>query len=262
MHYSGEKKNIRLRKICFQGIGTRTLESVSTKTLLSTSIFSKKRIFNAALCRFKTEPTQTVPLVTQKYLYHAGFEVVRRDRPVNGRCGGGVCIYLRNNINYHIRLDLSDNQLECLVIEITRPHSRPFLVSTWYRPPSSSQDIFSRFEILVDKIDSENNDFYLLGDLNCDMLHNRSNYHISSNLTNIFDIYGLSQMISEPTRITSTSRTLIDLCITNSPEKIVNSGVVHLGISDHSQVFMTIKVRYERVGTHRIIETRDYKHKF
>ena len=23
-----------------------------------------------------------------------GFEVVRRDRPVNGRCGGGVCIYI------------------------------------------------------------------------------------------------------------------------------------------------------------------------
>ena len=31
-----------------------------------------------------------------------GFKVVRRDRPVNGRCGGGVCIYLRNNINYLI----------------------------------------------------------------------------------------------------------------------------------------------------------------
>ena len=98
------------------------------------------------------------------------FEVVRRDCPVNGRYSGGVCIYFQNNINYHERHDLSDNQLECLVIEITRPHSRPFLVSTWYRPPSSSQDIFNRFEILVDKIDSENNDFYLLGDLNCDML--------------------------------------------------------------------------------------------
>ena len=147
----------------------------------------------------------------------------------------------------------------CLGTDVLLPVLPPFLVSTWYRPPSSSQDIFSRFEILVDKIDSENNDFYLLGDLNCDMLHNRSNYHISSNLTNIFDIYGLSQMISEPTRITSTSRTLIDLCITNSPEKIVNSGVVHLGISDHSLVFMTTKIRYEPVGTHRTIETRDYK---
>ena len=101
-----------------------------------------------------------------------------------------VFVYIYETTNYHIRHDLSDNQLECLVIEITRPHSRPFLVNTWYRPPSSSQDIFSRFEILVDKIDSENNDFYLLGDLNCDMLPNRSNYHISSNLTNIFDIYG------------------------------------------------------------------------
>ena len=145
---------------------------------------------------------------------------------MNGRCGGGVCICLRNTINYHIWHDLSDNQLECLVIEITRPHSRSFLVSTWYRPPSSCLAIFSRFEILVDKIDSENNDFYLLGNLNCDMLHNLKNYHISSNLTNIFDIYGLSQMISEPTRITLTSRILIDLCITKSPEKIVNSGVI------------------------------------
>ena len=160
-----------------------------------------------------------------------GFEVVRRDRPVNGRCGGGVCIYLRNNINYHIRHDLSDNELECLVIEITRLHSRPFLVSTWYRPPSSSQDIFSRFEILADKIDSENNNFYLLGDLNCDMLHNRSDYHILSNLRNIFDIYGMSQMISEPTRITSTSRTLIILTFVILPKKLLTLVSFILGLA-------------------------------
>ena len=45
MHYSGKKKKnntIRLRQICFQGIQTRTLQSVRTETLLSTSIFSKK----------------------------------------------------------------------------------------------------------------------------------------------------------------------------------------------------------------------------
>ena len=57
------------------------------------------------------------------------------------------------------------------------------------------------------------------------------------------------------------SRTLIDLSVTNSPEKNVNSrsGVVHLGISDHLLVFM--RIRYERIGTHRTIETRDYKKK-
>ena len=89
-------------------------------------------------------------------------------------------------------------------------------------------------------------------------MHDGSN-HNSSTLTNILDIYGLSQLISESTRITPTSSTLIDLCITSSPEKISKAGVVHLGISDHSLVFMTLKICYERTGSHRTIETRAFK---
>ena len=66
-------------------------------------------------------------------------------------------------------------------------------------------------------------------------------------------------MISEPTRITPTASTLIDLCITSSPEKISKSGVVHLGVSDHSLVFMTLKICYERTGNHGTIERRAFK---
>ena len=58
------------------------------------------------------------------------------------------------------------------------------------------------------------------------------------------DIYGLEQMINEPTRITDKSSTLIDLCITNSPANVVNSGVLHLSISDHSLVYMVRKAHY------------------
>ena len=61
------------------------------------------------------------------------------------------------------------------------------------------------------------------------------------------------------TRITPTSSTLIDLFITSSPEKISKAGAVHLGISDHSLVFMTLKICYERTGSHRTIETRAFK---
>ena len=77
--------------------------------------------------------------------------------------------------------------------------------------------------------------------------------------TNIFDIYGLGQLITEPTRVTLTSKTLIDLCITNSQEKVTDSGVIHLGISDHSLVFLTRKAQYYRNGP-RVIETRHFKH--
>jgi exonuclease III len=40
-------------------------------------------------------------------IYLSGFEIIRKDRKVNGRNGGGVCIFLRSNINYIMRDDLS-----------------------------------------------------------------------------------------------------------------------------------------------------------
>ena len=191
-------------------------------------------------------------------VYIPGFEIVRKDRRVNGRKGGGVCIYLRTNLNYPIRDDLINDDLECLIVEISKPRSSVFLVGTWYRPPNSPPERFNEFENVIDKIDAESKELYILGDVNCNLLPEAS-AHISSHLTNIFDIYGLSQLITEPTRVTLVSKTLIDLCITNSPEKVSNSGVIHLGISDHSLVFMTRKVHHDRFCP-RTIEMRQFKH--
>ena len=191
-------------------------------------------------------------------VYIPGFEIVRKDRKVNGRNGGGVCIYLRTNLNYRIRNDLNNDHLECLFVEISKPRSTPFLVGTWYRPPNSPPNLFSEFEKVIAKIDAENKELYLLGDINCNLLPEANTYD-SSHLTSIFDIFGLSQLITEPTRVTPVSKTLIDLCITNSPEKVTNSGVIHLGISDHSLVFLTRKTHYHRNGP-RVIETRQFKH--
>ena len=190
-----------------------------------------------------------------------GFEIVRRDRPVNGRNGGGVCIYLRSNLNYSIRSDLCDDQLECIVLEITKPRSKPFLISTWYRPPNSPSEIFLAFEKLIDKIDAEDRELYLLGDLNSDVLPNNVQHynHNARKLTSILDIYGLDQLIDEPTHITPTSKSLIDVCVTSCPEKIVNSGVIYLGMSYHSLVYMTRKTQWERAGAHRTVEARQFK---
>ena len=48
--------------------------------------------------------------------------------------GGGVCFYIRSNINYVVRKDLVFDQLESLSIEISKPRSKSFIVATWYRP--------------------------------------------------------------------------------------------------------------------------------
>lgn len=74
-------------------------------------------------------------------------------------------------------------------------------------------------------------------------------------LEHILDIYGLDQLITEPTRVTMNSCRLIDRCITNSPDKIAKSGAVHLASSDHALIYMTHKAKYERSGA-RTIKTR------
>ena len=95
-----------------------------------------------------------------------------------------------NSFNFVIRLDLNMNDLENLCLEIQKPCSKPFLLVTWYRPPCSSAELFSHYETLIGKLDSLDLEYYLMGDFNCNLL------------CEISDIYGLQQLITEPTRIT------------------------------------------------------------
>ena len=57
-----------------------------------------------------------------------GYDVIRRDRTVNGRFGGGVCFYIHSEINYAVREDLDSQLLEILSVETHRPNSKPFVV--------------------------------------------------------------------------------------------------------------------------------------
>ena len=131
---------------------------------------------------------------------------------------------------------------------------------TWYRPPSSSQELFTLFEEIIDEIDAENSELCLLGDLS-----NTPNSN-TSELLNIFDIYNLSQTISEPTRIINTSQTLIDLCITNNLDKVKASGALSLNIhttysnghstipiSDHSLVYLIGKCTYHKAPVNTFV---------
>lgn len=153
-------------------------------------------------------------------LYIPGYEITRRDR---NRNGGGVCFYIKTSINFVIRRDLNLNDLENLCLEIQKPCSKPFLVVTWYRPPCASAELFShyQYETLVGKLDSLDLEYYLMGDLNCNM----ASAHFDTNtrlLCEISDTYGLQQLITEPTRITESSSSLIDVIFTNCIDRVLS----------------------------------------
>ena len=186
-----------------------------------------------------------------------GYDIIRRDRLSNG--GGGICFYVRSSIEYSLRNDLSEETLENLCLEIRKPKSKPFVVVTWYRPPDSPIGIFSHFENLVGKLDSENIEYYLMGDINCDMIATRYDNN-TQKLKSIADVYGLQQLITEPTRITQTSATCIDLIYTNCADKIVCSGVRHISISDHSMVFAYRKLSINGTSRgHNVISYKNFR---
>ena len=76
-----------------------------------------------------------------------------------------------------------------------------------------------------------------MGDLNCNMASTQfdSNARL---LCEIFDIYELQQLITEPTHFTESSSSLIDVIFTNCINRVVCSGVLHVGIGDHSLIYV------------------------
>lgn len=189
-----------------------------------------------------------------------GYDIERRDRIINGRRGGGICFYIRSNIDYFVRNDLRSSELEILSVEIRKPNAKPFVITTWYRPPDSTVELFSHFESVLGKLDSEGLEHIILGDMNADYLV-RSTDSTTKALLNVTDLYNLEQLINEPTRITPTSRKAIDLIFTSHPENVVCNGVSHLGLSDHSLIYVYRKIAIPvAVKGHNIVITRDYKH--
>ena len=66
-------------------------------------------------------------------------------------------------------------------------------------------------------------------------------------------------MIKTSTRITRTSESLIDIMITKSKEKVIETDVVHCGISDHSLVYGIYKIHVKKEKElHRIKIVKEY----
>ena len=65
----------------------------------------------------------------------------------------------------------------------------------------------------------------ILGDLNADMMASSKLPKRDKQELNFSRAYNFTQLIKEPTRITDTSRTMIDLAFANNEHRIVKSGI-------------------------------------
>ena len=79
------------------------------------------------------------------------------------------------------------------------------------------------------------------------------------NLKQFLSMFDLKQLIGEPTRVTDTSATILDLLLVSEPSKICQSGVTNLGLSDHMLTYCTRKVKISFVYQHNYVNLRSLK---
>ena len=70
----------------------------------------------------------------------------------------------------------------------------------------------------------------------------------------------MHQLIKVPARITCNNATIIDHILASSPERVIEQGIIDVGLSDYQLIFCTRKISRIKRGTHKHIKFCLFKH--
>lgn len=160
-----------------------------------------------------------------------GYQLIRKDRCSRG---GGVAIYLRNCLKFTVIPTESFSYIEQLWLNVALG-SVSLCVGTIYRPPNTNMSqFFDSFNDTLADVDVIGDFLICMGDCNIDMLND--NYY-TLNFNSILHSFALKQIITEPTRISRGSASLLDIIIMSDNLTFYGCSVsdVH-ALSDHCLV--------------------------
>ena len=133
------------------------------------------------------------------------------------------------------------SEMESLFIDLDNnvfKTSSNIIIGIVYRMPDSSIDIFNdRMTDILNTVNKENKLFYMLGDLNIDLLtygeHRLTSSFLDMYSNNVFTL------ITKPTRVTQTTATLSDHVLTYNFDVWGKhrQGILCTDISDHYTAF-------------------------
>ena len=183
---------------------------------------------------------------------------------------GGAAIYIKSCHDYEVLDNYSvthKNICESLFIEIKNKHHKNLLIGCIYRHHSAIDMFRSEYldKILL-KITKSKKMCALLGDFNIDLI----NYDAHSGISDFYDhisTHGFRPLILQPTRVTSTSATLIDNIFINDLSCFSKGGNLISAISDHflqfSQIDIHNNVKYDKkklsLRNWRIFNKREFE---
>ena len=177
--------------------------------------------------------------------------------------GGGAACFVKNSFWYNRKPNFWINT-ESIFIKIFLPKFKPVLTGILYRPPDKCDFVNCLERTFSDTNVFESQECYLLGDININLQpkdkeifkHKPANTvnkeipHLTRSYLEFCFTHSLEQIMTRPTRVTDQTAALIDHIITNSSDKVSQSGVKHLGLSDHDLIYCTRKTSLPKSHKH------------
>ena len=165
---------------------------------------------------------------------------VHRDRDHNG---GGLIIYLPNNVRAKRRSDLESPSIETIWVEC-KVKGIKLLICNCYRPPNAGVDFRDALQNQLDRVKHGNlRQVIILGDLNADFNITPGRYlnsHLQQN--------HMCFHINKPTRYSTSSSTCLDQITLNIPYLFWTFPITTpVGKSDHSIVNAEFVVCVEKM---------------
>ena len=157
--------------------------------------------------------------------------------------GGGVGMYIKNNLIFSINSELTimdEKNFESIFITLHFKH-KSISCGTIYRPPCSTKQSFEIFNKHLNHtlltINKMNHKCFIMGDFNLNLLNfNDQNTEL---FTDTMFTYKYYPLINKPTRITATSSTAIDHIWTNITNTKIDSAIIVHDIADHFPIIQT-----------------------
>ena len=184
------------------------------------------------------------------------YSIFRCDR--KNKRGGGVLWYIRDHYQTKvIKTPCSKEVPEMIWVEVATG-GKKLALGCLYKAPKIPYGVFANLYDALMSIYVKYEHAVLVGDFNCNMLELDA-YSTKLLIDSFIEPFSLRQLIEEPTRITNSSRTLIDLVLVNKPQNALFSGVCDApGVSDHCFTYVAYSLKKEKFKPYKITK-RDFK---
>ena len=133
-------------------------------------------------------------------------------------------------------LETENAETICLELVIAK---KKWCILLAYRPPDTNKTMFFKeIYITLNKILGKYDNILLAGDLNIDELKTGSDS--SNHLSDVKDVFNLTNLVKKPTCFKSQDGTVIDLMLTNRPRSFLKSQNFEIGLSDYHKLVVSI----------------------